>query len=829
MVKDDQRYWRRVQGHTVVAVWPLVTVLLFTCLGVYLRCLYARTSSPYIDEYTTMWVARRTLQQGYPAFTTGALYSQGLLFTYLDAIFLRVLGFGELVARMPSLVLSVGYIPLSYYVGKRLFSERVGLLTCAFVALDPQSILWGGRARNYALLVFLVLLSIYCLYWGVVAQDRASYRRLALLFFLGAVYSHNEAMLLYPVILAAGLLWRGWRWFLQWSLVMENMVAIGGMGLSFYLYRRMQPPGWTEVGAGLGEVTFSFDLSDAWGGYGRFFVGPHQLPYVGLLTVLLVLGVGYVLLQCWRLGPRQILDRAGGNASLAFLNLLFVLSLSEMFLFVSEGRRSARYLFMLSPVFFLIASAMLVRCLELLGGLLRKRNIGVGLPVGDPLLAKYVTSAVILTLVTVFSLPASADAAHRDELEYDVAFRYVRDHIREGDKVMTFATSPCVLYLGRCDYVVVQRDFHAYATLRGSQWIEAWAGAPILFEDDALEQAIETANRMWFVIDEVRFRTRYSARFIQYVWDHMDLVALDDRVFVFLAENPPPSPPAVERSAYMNFGDQVALAGYDLSGVDFRPGDQVRLTLRWEGLASMVESYSIFVHIVDASNSLWTQTDGAPLDGLYPTIRWVPGEIVSDERALNLPTEVPAARYRLEVGIYLPESLEHLPVLDEAGNYLGDRVILDYIWVGEERAGPFVPEQVVGANLGDQVTLWGYDLDIERADPGEPVHLVVYWKAKTEMEDDYTVFVHLIDDAGRIWGQKDAQPEQGFYPTSHWDVGELVRDEYAFAVDDQAPSGVYEIEVGMYLLSTGQRLQYLDEGGQVLGDALVLGDIQVGH
>jgi len=818
---------RRVGAHRVWGFFVLAAVSLFTVLGLYLRYTYASTSSPYIDEYTTMWVAQRTIQHGYPVFSTGALYAQGLVFTYLDAMFIHLFGFSELMARMPSLILSAAYIPLSYWVGKSIFSEREGLLACALVALDPQSIIWGGRARNYSLLVFLVLLVLYSVYRGVVAQDRPAYRRLALLFFLVAVFSHNEAMLLYPTLVVVGLLWRGWRWFLRWPVLAENLIAVSGMALSLWLYRLMQPAGWSEVGAGLGEVALSVDLGDAWGGYRRFFVGPHQLPFVGLLTILVGMAVGYLLIQCWRKGVRQLLDPAGRDSGLLFLSVVFVLVVLEMVLFVSEGRRSARYLFMLSPLFFLIASAMSVRGLDFLGDVLRRRDTGVVLSARQSLLVRGAVTGATLTLITVLSLPASLAAAHRQELQYDVAFQYVREHMSEGDKVMTFATSACVLYLGRCDYVVVEKDFHAYATQRGDHWVEAWAGAPILFTDEALKEAVEEPDRMWFVIDEVRFRTRYTSHFIQYVWDHMELVARPDRVFVFLAENPPPPELPFQHSTYLNFDDRLALVGHGLSGRAFQPGDQVRLSLRWQGLAPMVHSYSIFVHLVDASNSLWAQNDGAPLAGLYPTIHWVPGEIISDGRALTLPADIPPGRYRLEVGVYQPENLQHLAVLDKAGNYVAHRSTLDYIQVQAERPEPFSPQHLVAARFGDEVTLWGYDLDTASVTDGQAVHLVLYWKAEREMEEDYTVFVHLIDADGRIWGQRDSQPENGFYPTSHWDVGETVKDEYEIPFGPDAVPGVYQIEVGMYVLSTGERLQYVDEAGRIVGSALVLEDVRL--
>jgi hypothetical protein len=46
----------------------------------------------------------------------------------------------------------------------------------------------------------------------------------------------------------------------------------------------------------------------------------------------------------------------------------------------------------------------------------------------------------------------------------------------------------------------------------------------------------------------------------------------------------------------------------------------------------------------------------------------------------------------------------------------------------------------------------------------------------------------------------------GFYPTSRWEAGEIVRDQYEILISPEAPSGEYQIEVGMYLAETGERL-----------------------
>lgn len=90
--------------------------------------------------------------------------------------------------------------------------------------------------------------------------------------------------------------------------------------------------------------------------------------------------------------------------------------------------------------------------------------------------------------------------------------------------------------------------------------------------------------------------------------------------------------------------------------------------------------------------------------------------------------------------------------------------------------------------------------------PGDSIHLTLFWQCLEETDEGYTVFIHLVDREGRIWGQKDNPPVDGFYPTTQWQAGEIVRDQYDLLIPPNAPVGDYKIEVGMYLAETGERL-----------------------
>ncbi len=81
------------------------------------------------------------------------------------------------------------------------------------------------------------------------------------------------------------------------------------------------------------------------------------------------------------------------------------------------------------------------------------------------------------------------------------------------------------------------------------------------------------------------------------------------------------------------------------------------------------------------------------------------------------------------------------------------------------------------------VAIYGQDLlALTRADAlvdgdASPVRLSVQWQALRPVSDDYTLFVHLVDGAGGLWGQQDAPLR-----TSLWQPGRArrrrIRDRY---------------------------------------------------
>ena len=142
------------------------------------------------------------------------------------------------------------------------------------------------------------------------------------------------------------------------------------------------------------------------------------------------------------------------------------------------------------------------------------------------------------------------------------------------------------------------------------------------------------------------------------------------------------------------------------------------------------------------------------------------------------------------------------------------------------------PQHPLTVNLDGKVRLLGYDLKAESYKPGEVIGLTLYWQVLMAVEKDYTVFTHLLGSYnpltdGPLWGGHDIRPGGGTYPTTVWEAGEIVIDEYGISIQADAPPGEYQLEVGMYHLATVERLPVLDDSGAVRDDRIMLGTVQL--
>ena len=153
-----------------------------------------------------------------------------------------------------------------------------------------------------------------------------------------------------------------------------------------------------------------------------------------------------------------------------------------------------------------------------------------------------------------------------------------------------------------------------------------------------------------------------------------------------------------------------------------------------------------------------------------------------------------------------------------------------FVWILPAYAAP--PVLAAGAGgagvpnwrphaVGDHVQLVGYSYAAEELAPGGEFDITLYWRSDAPLAEDYSVFVHLVDELGIVQAQSDSYPAQGGRPTSDWQPGTIVADEHRVRLPETLPApGNLRVEAGMYRYADGQRLPTAQ------GDSVALGSVK---
>ena len=126
------------------------------------------------------------------------------------------------------------------------------------------------------------------------------------------------------------------------------------------------------------------------------------------------------------------------------------------------------------------------------------------------------------------------------------------------------------------------------------------------------------------------------------------------------------------------------------------------------------------------------------------------------------------------------------------------------------------------ATFENGIKLLGYQARVLPWGDRSLLQVALLWQTDKKVEQPYTVFVHAVDGANRQVGQGDSEPVGGLSPTTTWKPGEPVLDRHGAALPPAFQKEGSRLEVGLYDLKSGKRLQVLDDEGQPGGTALVL-------
>ena len=324
-------------------------------------------------------------------------------------------------------------------------------------------------------------------------------------------------------------------------------------------------------------------------------------------------------------------------------------------------------------------------------------------------------------------------------------------------------------------------------------------------------------------------------------WDYVASVAWFGEAYAPVAKIPSPGPGARTVNIYkraaefpirsfewaraydLSAGRTLRLSDIRIQKVQLQPGGKLHVQLEWRALQSNHYDGRVQIDLVNAqSGRRWALANERPMRGGNPTFLWRPGERVLDDYALSLPIDLAQGAYVLNVSLLDVTREGWIEFADSQGKPIA-HVVAGPLWVGE--SAPAFQVGTPAPATFDGIELVGFDLPRSTFAAGEPVPLVLYWKANRPVETDYTVFAHLWDSQGRLIAQKDSPPVQGNLPMSFWVPGVMVQDRYEIMLPPNPPAGSYRIMIGLYQPESGERLLPQSFGGQVIDRALQLATI----
>jgi 4-amino-4-deoxy-L-arabinose transferase-like glycosyltransferase len=751
-------------------------------------------------------------------FASAGLTAQYLLEKALGGLWPSVMGLQEYLEAVPVLPVSTRFLTaerlpfalttsvavvLVYFLVEKLFNRRIAFLSAAMLALDPLSLAYSRLVLPDALLTSLMTLSL--LSFMICLKHGWSLRYIA---FSGitaglAFLTKAPASLLVPIIgiLTAYTLLHEARKGrqLQWQRMRQVILVLTVWGslaaLVFFLFwpaMWVDPVGtFKETFFGAANQTIHPRRQPPAFFWGKVTTGPDPGPLfyptvlLFRLTPLTLLGTALSLAMLGGRGQEGLSERDR-------MNIVMLLAYAFLFTFVVSWRvlKADRFFLPIFPTLEIVAAFGLYRLAE---RVIRRFK--------SDSLQKWLWAIGLLLMAlwqAAFCLPY-----HPYYLSYygplfgggSQASKIIRVGWGEG-------MGQAAQYLNRKENAAILK----VAATDGSDLTFApfFAGKLLpltrqrLFWDNIDYAVVYLAQAQRLLIDAEVGRYLSSLK-----PEHTVRINGIDYARIYEIDKPlPASFRPFQHAQNVKFGDQILLLGYDVDISHVERDGKLRINLYWQALRRMKEDYTIYLKLVNDVYHIWGQQDSRPVWDGSPTNSWEQGQIVGDKRELEVLPGTPPGLYRIEVILL---DLHSGRTLEPEG---GGSVLLGPIEV-PRREPPAIDdldiEESPEMNLGNKVQLLGYNIE-SGFRPGDNIHLTLFWRCLEEMGQSYTVFTHLVDAGDNVVAQKDNPPVDGFYPTTEWKVGEIVRDQYDMVIPSDTPPGEYRLKVGMYLHETGEHL-----------------------
>jgi hypothetical protein len=249
-----------------------------------------------------------------------------------------------------------------------------------------------------------------------------------------------------------------------------------------------------------------------------------------------------------------------------------------------------------------------------------------------------------------------------------------------------------------------------------------------------------------------------------------------------------------DKSFAHNLTPSVGILDAELNPDDkILQGTFMGFEIYWGAISAPERDLTVQIELLDQKGRV-VQTEQRPIYPEWSSDQWLADTIVLGHYRMRMGADITSGEY--DVQIRLVDSITRKAI--------GHPSVLTTLKVlPVERTYKYPDPQVhTKAQFDEKIRLLGYDT-IRHDDQ---IEITLYWKAMQLMETDYVMSIRLLDPSSKaiVW-QNDAAPRNWSYPTTWWDIDEIVSDTVTCKLG-KVSAGRYQLEVVVYEPETGNVL-----------------------
>jgi 4-amino-4-deoxy-L-arabinose transferase-like glycosyltransferase len=763
---------------------PTLALLGILLLGFGLRLGRLGDQNIWWDEGHAIWAARQSLAR-VTEITAHDVHPP--LYLWMLHGWLRVAGESEFAVRYLSLIGGMLTVALTSVVARRLVSRRAALLATLLLAMARFHIWWSQETRMYVWATFFALLSVYYMirlrhggavdwWWYMLSSAAALYT-----LYLGVLVLLVENAF---IALTVGRKPRRRRSILRWALAQLGILILYLPWLHIALTRTRTDTAKT-----------SFSFARVWQLYGTVLatgISTDLDRYTWLVVLVGLLAAAAIALLFLDRRQPQRHGFAGWEIGLLLALPLVVPPLVIYGLSIPRGffyspKPEARYLLLFVPLFDILLAGGIVAWWQ-------KGRWGR---------AVAVAAAILIGGTFVGVLPAY------------YAGRYMRDDLHSAMWTLAAYAEPgdAVLLVSGDRYPVFLYHYNRRFPDGEGPMVYLMPRHSTLFTVDNVEAELAPLaaqhERLWLASLE---RSLQDPDNVVASWLNAHRTPVLEvpqgynylRLYTDGQAEPTVRPgfqPQHPLAAPLGSG---RLLGYDAPTTEFRPGDTIQLGL----YVQTQQALELDVEWLDNRETSIAQQSLAVA-------------ATAGERCVRLRAALPVYTYTTAGPIWVEvrSSRGDAPVRLAAGRVEHSRSL----------PPPRIDHPRQAQIEEGRIEFLGYRSRPDgRVRAGETLTLELYWRAQDRLDQDYTVFVHLLGPynpatGGPVWAQDDSYPLGGGHPTTRWQPGQIVADRHQLSIPENTPPGTFQVEIGLYDARTGTRLNVA--GSEQ--DRILLDDIQI--